>query len=200
MKHWILTILLATFLLGNIGCMEAESVGSTDIRAREHIYQNYGEIQRNKRLLKELRDRSMTANKDARDSMGIEIRPVPVPLLPKAFPPRFPPTRINKSKKFTLLWPVPEPSPYPPPEPIACVLAEKFIVAPSENNEVVEFYSRELRFDEQHISGGCAVITLTERQAIDYVRTMPIYKALSDEAALDHFIVIHYAWYVDSET
>lgn len=48
-------------------------------------------------------------------NMGIEIRPVPVIPTSPTFFPGFPPTRITKSKKYTLLWPVPQPEPMPKP-------------------------------------------------------------------------------------
>lgn len=129
--------------------------------------------------------------------LGFDVRPIPIPIIPvpKTMSPRLPPTLINKTKKWTLLWPVPEPSPLPVPQPIPCLLAKNLA-----ENFIVEEYTRLLRFNEQHVTGGCAVITLTEQQAIDFVKTLPIYKGLSNEAALDHFIAIHWAWYVDTET
>jgi len=119
MKHWIIaTILLATIMLGGYGCMEAEKETKTvvDIQARQQIVRHYGQIKRNYNAIRELQRRGKTNYKE---SQGIQVKPVPVPIIPVPdinVPPRLPPTRINESKKFTLLWPVPMPEPLPNPE------------------------------------------------------------------------------------
>jgi len=54
-----------------------------------------------------------------------------------------------------------------------------------------------LRFNDPHITGGDAVVTITQKKAVDFVHTM--YPEMDEFAALDFFIVNHYAWYVEDE-
>ena len=133
MKHWLMaTILLATIMLaGCSGCTETGqkvkqkappkcTTGRCypDSKAREGIIQNRGAIDRTQKQLKELRDRSMTSDKEAKDSISMEATPVPIPVIPvpRGQSPRLPSTRINKSKKFTLYEQVPYPDPIPNPD------------------------------------------------------------------------------------
>jgi hypothetical protein len=107
---------------------------SVDEPARREIMRNRAQIlkmmkhlEKHCKAIQELCDRTRAS---VEGSQGIEIRPVPVPIIPvppDAISPRLPKTRINKSKKFTsavLLGPfdpVPLPKPgLPYPRPIPC--------------------------------------------------------------------------------
>jgi hypothetical protein len=104
---------------------------SVDEPARREIMRNRAQIlkmmkhlEKHCKSIQELCDRTRASVKG---SQGIEIRPVPVPIIPvppDAISPRLPKTRINKSKKFTLLGPldpVPSPKPsFPYPRPLPC--------------------------------------------------------------------------------
>ena len=142
MKHWIITtILLATIMLGGLGCNEVKQMAPIegqkveqkaeqkeprkcesgrcypDEKARKQAIINYGQISKNLRAIKDLEARSRA---DTRGGPSIHVKPIPVPIIPvppDAISPRLPKTRINKSKKFTnviLLGPF-DPAPLPSP-------------------------------------------------------------------------------------
>ncbi len=56
---------------------------------------------------------------------------------------------------------------------------------------------KKLQFVEPHPTGGHATVTLTKEQAVNWTRA--VHPELSDEQALENFIVVHWAWYVESE-
>ena len=48
-------------------------------------------------------------------------------------------------------------------------------------------------FDQPHLSGGNAHITLTREQAITWMQS--IYSSMSDEEALEYFKAVYWAWH-----
>ncbi len=85
---------------------------------RAQILKNMAHLKKHCEQIKELLNRMRAG---AQGSIGLEVRPIPVPIIPvppDASSPRLPKTRINKSKKFTLIGPVTEPDgPTEPPCP-----------------------------------------------------------------------------------
>lgn len=126
---WVLLLLGLLFFLP--GCTEVEKKAPVDaparqeiMRNRNQIIKNFRQIEKNMKDIKDLQDRDKTNYKE---SQGIHIQPIPVPIIPvpgDVVTPRLPPTKINKGKKFTLLGPldpVPLPKPsFPYPRPIPC--------------------------------------------------------------------------------
>lgn len=56
-----------------------------------------------------------------------------------------------------------------------------------------------LCYDEPHFSGGNCHVTLTKKQAIKVMKTNHPDRYPDDEAALDDFIVIHWAWWKEND-
>ena len=61
-------------------------------------------------------------------------------------------------------------------------------------------WNRVLYYDDPHPTGGSIRTTLTERQAIAWVKKIaPAGLFDTDQQALDEFIVVHWASYLDEE-
>jgi len=168
----VVAALTVVLLLMFGGCVEAEKTKRViDVEARQEIIKNFEYIYQNRQFI--LENRQMIE--------GL------------------------RDRGRTLLWPRPK-DPLPKPiERMKCVRIVNMAPdtpsyrgkQPEPKGVVNDKYELELRFDEQHVTGGCAQVTLTERQAIDFVNTM--YPEMDAFAALDFFISNHFAWYVDDE-
>lgn len=55
-----------------------------------------------------------------------------------------------------------------------------------------------LEYNEPHPSGGNCRVTLTRQQAIDW--TKKLHPELTDEQALEDFIIVHWAYWVEYQT
>jgi hypothetical protein len=59
-------------------------------------------------------------------------------------------------------------------------------------------YEQLYEFVEPHVTGGDSTVRLTAKQAIDFTRAANPGYIMTDEHALDSFIVTHWAWKVDA--
>jgi hypothetical protein len=68
---------------------------------------------------------------------------------------------------------------------------------PSKKNEsLAEHKSKVYLFCEPHVTGGNSLVSITDRQIIDYMKRLndPRYNNISDEDIILDFISVHWAW------